>query len=177
MSPSLQDIAETVWVTWPGEETVETPAFTLRRSGDDSRRSRAASAKRDVTDKEISDAAQQMAAWGQPALFFVPSDAPDFDAQLEVRGYRSHDSAVYYVGRTAEMAARRPPRLSTFEIWEPLAIMADLWAENGISAERQEVMLRALRTRVGLWPRGQPTRGSSLCWHQWSAGDAARLGR
>ncbi|MEM9853218.1 MAG: GNAT family N-acetyltransferase [Pseudomonadota bacterium] len=153
--PSLpiSRLARAVWVTWPGEDSVETPAFTLRRSRDDSRRSRAASAHRDVSDAEIAQAAEMMAGWGQPAMFWVPSDAPALDAQLARLNYRSHDGAHYYLIEAASLAARPIPPVTTFEIWEPLAIMADIWAEQGTSRARQEVMARAKCPRVSIFGR------------------------
>ncbi|MEM1235198.1 MAG: GNAT family N-acetyltransferase [Pseudomonadota bacterium] len=143
MTPSLSEMAEAVWVTWPGEATVPGDAFTLRQSGDDSRRSRAATANRAASDAEIATAAATMRGWGQPAMFWVPGDAPEFEAQLSALGYAAHDASWYYIAPVSVLAARTPPRVSTFEIWEPLAIMADIFAATGTSHARQGVMARA----------------------------------
>ncbi|MEM1374480.1 MAG: GNAT family N-acetyltransferase [Pseudomonadota bacterium] len=153
MTLSTREIAEAVWVTWPGEATVDGGAFTLRRSGDDSRRSRAATANRAVSDAEIATAAQTMRSWGQPAMFWVPGDAPDFEAQLSALGCTSHDASWYYVAPVSMLAARTPPRVSTFEIWEPLAIMADIFAATGTSRDRQGVMARAQCPKTTIFGR------------------------
>ncbi|MEM1235803.1 MAG: GNAT family N-acetyltransferase [Pseudomonadota bacterium] len=152
-APTIPQIAEAIWVTWPGEDVTDSPAFTLRKSSDDSRRSRAATAKRSATDDEIAEAAATMHSWGQPAMFWVPSDHPELDAQLDRLGYVDHDHSVYYAGLTADLAARKPPRVSTFEIWEPLAIMADIWAATGTSPGRQEVMARADCAKTAIFGR------------------------
>ena len=151
--PTIANIAEAIWVTWPGEESIPTPAFTLRRSGDDSRRSRAATANRAVSDTDIAEAAQTMRGWGQPALFWVPSDQPELDAQLERLGYRAHDHSIYYGAPTATLAQHPPPPVTCFEIWEPLAIMADIWNETGTSPGRQEVMARATCPKTAIFGR------------------------
>ncbi|MEO0487725.1 MAG: GNAT family N-acetyltransferase [Pseudomonadota bacterium] len=151
--PTIAELGAAVWTTWPGEAVTDTPAFALRRSGDDSRRSRAATANRAVTDTEIAEAAATMRSWGQPAMFWVPSDAPEFEAQLDALGYRGHDHSDYLAGSVPQMAARTPPRVTTFEIWEPLAIMADMWAGHGISHARQQVMHRATCPKTAILGR------------------------
>ncbi|MEL7301328.1 MAG: GNAT family N-acetyltransferase [Pseudomonadota bacterium] len=151
--PSLPEIAAAVWATWPGEAVTATPAFALRRSADDSRRSRAATRNRPVSDAEIADAAETMRGWGQPAMFWVPSDQAEFGAQLAALGYADHDHSVYYGAPVEVLAARTPPRTATFEIWEPLAIMADIWAATGTSHARQEVMARATCAKTAILGR------------------------
>ncbi|MEM8591291.1 MAG: GNAT family N-acetyltransferase [Pseudomonadota bacterium] len=167
MTPSISEIAQAIWVTWPGEATTQTPAFTLRRSGDDSRRSRAATLRRTSTDAEVAEAAATMEGWGQPAMFWVPSNQGDFELQLDALGYKAHDHAIYYIGPAAEMAAQRPPRLSTFEIWEPLAIMADIWAQTGTSRARIDVMRRADCPKTSILGRidGQPAGAAYVGLH------------
>ncbi|MEO1796411.1 MAG: GNAT family N-acetyltransferase [Pseudomonadota bacterium] len=151
--PSLPEIGATVWATWPGKAVTPTPAFDLRRSGDDSRRARAATLNRPATDAEVAEAAATMRSWGQPAMFWVPSDQPELEAQLSRLGYLDHDHSVYYGAPVEVLAARTPPRLSTFEIWEPLAIMADIWAATGTSPARQEVMARATCPKTAILGR------------------------
>ncbi|MEM9436514.1 MAG: GNAT family N-acetyltransferase [Pseudomonadota bacterium] len=153
MNLSIPDIAATVWATWPGEAVTDSPAFQLRRSSDDSRRSRAATAKRPASDTEVTEAAHMMQSWGQPAMFWVPSDQMELDRQLASLGYKDHDHAVYYAAPATTLAARKPPRVSTFEIWEPLAIMADIWVATGTSAGRQEVMARATCPKTAIFGR------------------------
>ncbi|MCH2076318.1 MAG: GNAT family N-acetyltransferase [Rhodobacteraceae bacterium] len=158
--PTTRQMAEAVWATWPGEAAIPGGAFDLRRSSDDSRRSRAATSNRTATDAEIAEAADTMQSWGQPAMFWVPGDAPAFEAQLDGLGYAGHDSSYYYGAPVGPMAERVPPRIATFEIWEPLAIMADIFTATGTSLSRQEVMARAqcpktaILGRVGDDPAG-----------------------
>lgn len=152
-TPTTRQMAEAVWATWPGEAAIAGDAFDLRKSSDDSRRSRAATANRVATDEEIAEAAAAMRGWGQPAMFWVPGDEPDFEAQLETLGYRDHDHSYYYAAPVGPMAERVPPRIATFEIWEPLAIMADIFAATGTSPGRQEVMQRAACPKTAILGR------------------------
>lgn len=61
---------------------------------------------------------------------------------LATRGYELIDPVLLYSAPAARLADAPPDRLSTFPIWPPLAIMADIWAEGGIGPARLAVMAR-----------------------------------
>lgn len=79
---------------------------------------------------------------GDVPLFQVqPGDA--LDDALAARGYRRFDTVVVYVADIDILMNVPMPRVTCFTIWEPLAIMAEIWAAGGIGPARLAVMARA----------------------------------
>ena len=92
----------------------------------------AATAVDPVTEADIPRAEAAMQALGQPRLFMIRKGDEALDAALEARGYKVVDPVNLYVAPVADVATERPPRITTFTVWEPLAIQIDMWAEGGI---------------------------------------------
>ena len=67
----------------------------------------------------------------------------DLDAALDARGYTINDPTALYTLPIARLTDVPIPRVTAFEIWEPLAIMNEIWATDGIGPERRAVMTRA----------------------------------
>lgn len=139
----LDQIARVVAATWPGAEEAQTDAFTCRRGLNGGRRASGATPKRAVTTDDLPEAIRIMQGWGQTPMIAVREDQLDLAALLDAEGWRDHDHSTYFVGPISAMTTEKPPRTSTFAIWEPLAIMVDLWAANEIPGPRIDVMRRA----------------------------------
>ncbi len=149
----LARIAAVVSETWPGAEERESAGFLCRRGLNGGRRASAGTPLRAVTAEDLKTAATTMRAWGQRPMVAVRSDQPDLLALLKSENWQDHDHSVYFIGPTAAVASERPPRVSTFAVWEPLAIMIDLWAENDIPKERIAVMRRATCAKTTIMGR------------------------
>jgi len=79
-------------------------------------------------------------------------DTPDLEAQLAVRGYTISDPTVIYTLPIDRLTDVPIPRVTAFAIWEPLAIMREIWATDGVGPARQAIMARA-RTKTGIFSR------------------------
>ncbi len=90
-----------------------------------------------------------MQAMGQKRIFCLwPGDeAPD--AQLADRGYDILDPVNIYACPAQQLTDIPIPRVTVFNIWEPLAIMREIWAQGGIGPERLAVMHRAKGPKTG----------------------------
>jgi len=84
-----------------------------------------------------------MRALGQTPLFMVRGGDGALDTLLAARGYAVKDPVVGYTAPVGVVATQRPPPVTTFEVWPPLAAQAEIWAEGGINAARLAVMERA----------------------------------
>ncbi|MFV0513013.1 MAG: GNAT family N-acetyltransferase [Jhaorihella sp.] len=148
--------------TWPAARYERVGPFTLRegRGGG----SRVSAATLDNTDPamprsdaiepvQIDAAEAAMYAMGQTPLFMIrPGDAA-LDAQLDSRGYELFDPVIAYACPVAQLTGIPLPRVTAFAIWEPLAIMREIWDSGGIGPARLAVMDRAAGPKTGLLGR------------------------
>lgn len=92
---------------------------------------------------------------GQAPLVQVLEGQADLDALLAAEGYAVVDPVTLYAGPLAPVAALDLPRLAAYPVWEPLAVMAEIWAEGGIGPARLAVMRRAPAPRTALLGRAE----------------------
>ncbi|MDP3862416.1 MAG: GNAT family N-acetyltransferase [Phaeovulum sp.] len=129
--------------TWPARALHRAGAFVVREGQGGGKRVSAASAKGPWTGADIEAATATHARLGQPALFMIRPGEAALDAALAARGFSVIDPVVVLAAPVAALATERPPPITTFCLWPPLAIMREIWAEGGIGAGRQAVMERA----------------------------------
>lgn len=153
MSGSEAALFEALLATWPPEELSRCGAVTLRRAAGGGRRVRAAFMDGQPEGSDIAEATRRMRDWGQAPLFFVPDRAEALDQHLAGEGWSAHDDTVLYQIAAATLAARSRPRLSTFPVWPPLAVMDEIWQAGGIDAHRRAVMTRADAPKTALLGR------------------------
>lgn len=128
--------------TWPAARRWDHGPFTLRDGKGGGQRVSAATASGAPSDAEITAAETAMQQAGQRPLFMMRGDTPELDAALERRGYTVKDPTVVYTLPIAQLTDVPIPRVTAFDIWEPLAIMDEIWATDGIGPERRAVMAR-----------------------------------
>ena len=89
------------------------------------------------------------------------------DAMLAARGYRTVDPVTLWGAPVTALTGERPPRVSTFTVWEPLEIMREIWAEGGIGPARVAVMERVTGPKTGLFGRlkDQPAAAGFVAIH------------
>lgn len=83
-----------------------------------------------------------MRALGQTPLFMVRHGEDALDAELADRGYSIKDPVTFYTCRAETLTTQRPPPVSCFEVFPPLAAQAEIWAAGGIDAPRLAIMDR-----------------------------------
>ena len=143
MTPNVQDLYLTCENTWPPAATKEVGGFTLRNGeGGGKRVSAATLNNRDGIDQIIL-AEIAMIEMDQTPLFMIRDGDAELDGVLEAKGYEIIDPVNIYCAEVDALATERPPRVSMFNIWEPLQIQLDIWAQGGIGPNRIRVMDRA----------------------------------
>ncbi|WP_299025852.1 GNAT family N-acetyltransferase [uncultured Sulfitobacter sp.] len=145
----LYDVCEG---TWPPARTWDEGPWTLRDGAGGGKRVSAATALGDVTDGDIPRAEAAMRDMGQQPLFMIRDGDDALDALLEARGYDLIDEVVLYSVPIDQLTDKPLPRVTCFNIWEPLAIMKEIWAQGGIGPARLDVMERA-QTKTGILAR------------------------
>ena len=93
-----------------------------------------------------------MRAMGQTPLFMIRPQDATLDHDLEVRGYRILDPVNVWACPVADLLAPMPS-LTVFPVWEPLAVMNEIWDQGGIGPARRAVMDRAAGPKTALLGR------------------------
>lgn len=151
MTLPLTAIFEAIDATWPAARRWEAGGFLCRDGQGGGKR--ASAATRLAPDCDIQAAEQAMRSVGQPPLFMLRPGETDLDAALEARGYATIDPTNIYVAPVSQLTDRPIPRVTAFAIWEPLAIMNEVWVKGGIGPERQAVMNRVQGPKTGILAR------------------------
>ncbi|XDA97842.1 GNAT family N-acetyltransferase [Sulfitobacter sp. LCG007] len=138
----MDPLFEAIEATWPPARSWREGAWTLRDGAGGGKRVSAASAAGEVTADQIPMAETAMRAQGIAPLFMVRDGETGLDSLLEARGYRVVDPVFIYTLPIEALTDVPIPRVTTFCIWEPLAIMAEIWAQGGVGPERLAVMAR-----------------------------------
>lgn len=139
---NLPKLFEAQEATWPPASRQNVGPWCIREGRGGGKRVSATTAEGTVAENDISAAEAAMAALGQPLLFMVRPDEAALDALLAARGYAVVDPVTVLSAPVADIACEPPPPVSAFAVWEPLAIMEELWTENGIGPARRAVMAR-----------------------------------
>ena len=152
MTPSAAQLYEVTEATWPPAARIERGPWVLRDGQGGGKRVSAATAQGPVRPEDIAEAEAGMAALGQDALFMIRAGDEALDAMLADAGYGVIDPVILYTLPIERLTDVPIPRVTAFEIWEPLAIMREIWAAGGIGPARLEVMARA-RVKTAIFSR------------------------
>ncbi len=148
--PTAAQLYDVVDGTWPAASFRREGPWLIREGQGGGQRVSAATAMGAVTEADIPQAETAMQALGQPRLFQIRQGDETLDAMLAARGYAIIDPVNIYVAPVESIATERPPRITTFTLWEPLAIQIDMWADGGIGPGRIAVMHRAKGPKTSL---------------------------
>ncbi|MEJ6396775.1 GNAT family N-acetyltransferase [Yoonia sp. 208BN28-4] len=151
--PPASVVFDVIAATWPAAQTTQVGPWTIREGRGGGSRVSAASTTRAVAETDLKGAEEAMVKLGQPKLFSVRSDQTDLDKLLAAQGYITRDASVLYAAPTAQIATERPPPVTSFEVWPPLQVQRDVWAEGGIGEDRIAVMERAPHPKTTLLGR------------------------
>lgn len=140
--------------TWPAAETERLGPWQIRQGlGGGSRVSATSLVGTSFTAEDLDIAEARMQALGQPRLFQIRSGQQALDDALAARGYLVKDPVAVLACPVAALTDQPLPRVRTFALWEPLAIMRELWLTGGVGPARQAVMARAVCPKTGLLGR------------------------
>ncbi|MBN2759614.1 MAG: GNAT family N-acetyltransferase [Rhodobacteraceae bacterium] len=132
--------------TWPPARIWHQNGWTLRDGAGGGKRVSAATASADARAEDLA------ALMPQGPLAMLRPDQTALDADLAGLGYALEDPTLIYAAPVADLA-EKPPHVSLFDIWEPLEIMRDIWAEGGIGPDRIAVMDRAAGPKTAFLAR------------------------
>jgi GNAT superfamily N-acetyltransferase len=153
MTPDVQTLYAVTEATWPPARCTQLGPVTIREGQGGGKRVSAATVARPITSEELASAEAAMRALGQSPLFQLRAGDDSLDALLAAEGYGVVDPVNLYVAPLAALTGERPPRVSTFAVWEPLEIMREIWADGGIGPARIAVMERVTGPKTGLFGR------------------------
>ena len=144
---------EVVEATWPSANKANVGPIVVREGQGGGSRVSSATASGPVTDADLSTAEKAMRNLGQVPLFMMRVGDGDLDAQLEERGYTVKDPVNMWACPAGLLTDVKIPRVTTFCIWEPLAIQREIWVSGGIGPERVAVMKRVTGAKTALLSR------------------------
>lgn len=129
--------------TWPAARRVNEGPWLFRAGEGGGKRVSATSATRDVQVADVAQAEAAMLSRDQDPLFMIRPGEEALDGALDARGYRTLDPTNVYAAPIAGLTDVPVPPVTAFCIWEPLAIMEEIWAKGDIGPARLAVMARA----------------------------------
>jgi GNAT superfamily N-acetyltransferase len=149
----MPDLTAVIDATWPAARFDRCGPFTLRDGQGGGNRVSAATADGPASDADIDAAEAAMRAMGQRPNFRVGDSEAGLEAQLQARGYDVVDPTNAWVCPIDRLTDMPLPRVTVFTIWEPLAMMIEIWTDAGIGPERRAIMDRAKGPKTGLLAR------------------------
>jgi len=152
MNPDVTKLYEVTEATWPPARSWRQGPWTLRDGAGGGKRVSSATANGPFEEADIDEAEATMRAHEQRPLFMIREGEAALDAALAARGYDLIDEVMLYVTPTETLMDKPIPRVTCFNIWEPLAIMAEIWAQGGIGPARLAVMER-VQVKTGILSR------------------------
>lgn len=163
-APPLPRLLAAKDATWPAAATVGAGPWLLREGRGGGKRVSAATARGDWREDDLGPAEQAMRLMGQDPLFMIRPDDARLDRLLEAHGYTLLDPVQIRVCAVGRLTDRRLPPVTAFTIWEPLAIMREIWEAGGLDGARQAVMARVAPPRTALFGRvNDRPAGTAFC--------------
>ena len=164
MTPTLSRLYGVVENTWPAARRVSAGPWTLREGAGGGKRVSCASADGEWSLDDLQAAEQAQRLLGQQSLFMIRAGEDALDRALADEGYRIIDPVNFWLLPIGELTDRKLPMVTAFAIWEPLAVMREIWEEAGIGAARQAVMGRVTGPKAGVFGRASDSpAGTGFC--------------
>jgi GNAT superfamily N-acetyltransferase len=151
IGPAL--LYDVIDATWPAAGFHRAGPWILREGRGGGKRVSSATADGAVSEDDIDTAERGLADLDQPALFMIRDGQAGLDRMLAARGYGVIDPVVAWACPVAQLTNVPMPQITVFAIWEPLAIMREMWAQGGIGRARLAVMDRVRGAKTGLLAR------------------------
>ncbi len=151
--PDVQKLYAVIDGTWPASAKQALGPWTIRLDDGGGSRVSAATAEQAVTEADIPEAEHAMQDAGQVPLFMIREGEEALDGMLAARGYIIKDPVNLFAALIQDIAIERPPPVTSFEVWPPLASQAEIWEAGGIGKGRLAVMDRARHPKTTLLGR------------------------
>ncbi len=151
--PNANKLYAVIEGTWPSSAKQVLGPWAIRLDDSGSSRVSAATAELAINEADIPEAAEAMRAAGQVPLFMIREGEEALDQMLAAQGYVIKDPVNMYAAPLTDIATTRPPPVTSFQVWPPLAAQIELWAEGGIRSGRLAVMDRARQPKTTLLGR------------------------
>lgn len=152
MSVTADQLFDVCDHTWPAARRFDAGRWTLREGQGGGKRVSAATALGPVGTQDIMDAETAMRGLDQRPLFMIRGNDEALDALLEGVGYTVIDPVTLYTLPIEKLTDVPIPPVTAFTVWEPLAIMNEIWAKGGVGPARLDVMARA-KVKTGVLAR------------------------
>ena len=153
MTPDLPRLYAALDATWPAAAMVEAGPWRLREGAGGGKRVACTTAEGDWGPDDLHAAEKAQHLLGQVPLFMIRQGEVALDAALEAEGYALIDPVNLWLCPIARLTDRPLPRVTAFAVWEPLAVMREIWAAGGIGPARVAVMDRAAGPKTGIFGR------------------------
>lgn len=164
MTPDVRALYAVTEATWPPASRTPAGPWMLRNGAGGGKRVSATTAEGPWREDDLPAAETAMGMLGQDSLFMIREGEGDLDRALAARGYQIVDPVNLWVCPVEALTDLPLPRVTAFAIWEPLAIMRDIWAGGGIGPARIAVMERVAGPRTGIFGRvNDKPAGSAFC--------------
>ena len=159
---NLHALTTLIDATWPAKSIVDLDGWKIRNGAGGGNRVSAASQL--TSNAQIDKAETAMRAFGQTPLFMVRHGEEELDVALNSAGYQIKDPVTFYTAPTAQITTQRPPAVTCFQVWPPLAIQAEIWNAGGINDARLKIMARATGPKTTVLGRIQDRpAGTAFC--------------
>ena len=155
--PTGRDLYKVIDTTWPAVETLRVGPVTVRNGAGGGSRVSAATLSGSLGPNDLAEAEAAMDAMDQPRLFMIGEGQDTLDHLLQSKGYEVMDPVWLYAAPIDAIATDRPPPVTSFEVWPPLAAQTEVWAQGGIGPARLAVMDRAPEPKTTLLGRVDDT--------------------
>lgn len=153
MALTLDALYAVVENTWPAAAAHRAGPWMLRQGAGGGQRVSAATVEDGFRSDDLIAAEDAMRMMGQHPLFMIRNGETELDAALEARGYAVKDPVNLWVCPIGQLTDTPIPPVKAYAVWEPLAVMREIWEAGGIGPGRVAVMERATCPKTGLFGR------------------------
>ncbi len=162
--PTAERLFAAVDGTWPAAALVEAGPWLLREGRGGGKRVSAATIRGPWLPDDVAAAESAMRLMGQDPLFMIRKGDDLLDQTLLARDYDAVDPTNIRLAPIDTLTDRALPPVTAFSVWEPLAVMHEIWDEGGLDPARLNVMERCSAPKTGLFGRvSDRPAGSGFC--------------
>ena len=151
--PNAQKLYAVIDGTWPSSAKQAIGPWTIRLDQSGSSRVSAATAELPPSANDIPMAEMAMREADQTPLFMIREGERALDLLLKEKGYVVRDPVNMFAAAVEDIATKRPPPVTCFEVWPPLTVQHEIWSWGGISDGRLDIMDRARHPKTTLLGR------------------------
>ena len=154
--PNARKLLRATDATWPAHSVTQKDGWKIRYCASGGKRvSATTKAQNKLPIIEVAE--DEMHVLGQDKLFMILEEDYELDVALETRGYSIVDPSIIYICDILKLVSEPTPVAQTYQVWEPLEIMREIWQAGGIGDARVKVMDRVSGPKTGLLARDGDT--------------------